>query len=167
MSLKVFVLDDDELIRATLTNFLQQEGYQVYSFSQPDHCQLYYTDRCVCKKDEPCADVIISDLNMPGQNGMQFIENQIRKGCKVRHIAVMSGDWGDPAIQKAREMGCLVLQKPFSILTLRKWLDDLRRGFEIPDIPAGVAALESKQTKNKVGKLAVKPELRPAVKVEK
>jgi hypothetical protein len=66
---------------------------------------------------------------MPGVSGLNFIENQIRKGCKVQHIAVMSGDWKDPGLKMAKEWGCQVFYKPFSILKLKNWLDTIRENF--------------------------------------
>ncbi len=123
---KVFILDDDELIRTTLTYFLKQEGYQVESFSQPDRCPVYFSTNCICQANSHCADIIITDINMPGQGGIDFIENQIRKGCKVTHIAVMSGDWASQEMKKAKNLGCKTFSKPFSILAMKEWLDSLK-----------------------------------------
>ena len=130
MSIRVFIFDDDELIRTTLSYFVEQEGYKVSAFAQPDHCSIYFSDDCMCSQKEPCSDIIITDVNMPGVNGLKFIENQIRKGCKVQHIAVMSGDWTDPGLKQAKTWGCQVFYKPFSILKLKNWLDSIRQDFE-------------------------------------
>jgi len=130
MAIRVFIFDDDELIRMTLSSYLHQEGYEVAAFQQPDHCPLYFSDDCVCPKDQGCTDVIITDLNMPGTSGVKFIQRQFSYGCKVKKIAVMSGDWGDPALDIARDLGCKIFKKPFSILEIKKWLDEVRRSIE-------------------------------------
>lgn len=130
MAIRVFIFDDDELIRMTLSSYLHQEGYEVAAFQQPDHCPLYFSDDCVCLKDQGCTDVIITDLNMPGTSGVKFIQRQLSHGCKVKKIAVMSGDWGDPALDIARDLGCKIFKKPFSILEIKKWLDEVRRSIE-------------------------------------
>ena len=147
MNIRVFIFDDDELIRTTLGYFLTQEGYLVSDFAQPDHCSLYYDKDCICGVKKTCADIIITDINMPGEDGMSFIEIQIRKGCKVEHIAVMSGDWEDPLLEKAKNIGCEVLYKPFSIIKLKNWLDSIRPDFiekgEILHVP--VYAKETKK----------------------
>jgi len=147
MAIKILVFDDDELIRMTLTNFLKQEGYEVTSFNQPDHCPLYYSDSCTCHKEEACADVIITDLNMPGTSGINFIEKQLRQGCKVKKIAVMSGDWGDSGLVRAKELGCMVFKKPFSIMDMKKWLDGVRK--ELQDKPVDIPLSFCEQYKDK------------------
>ena len=107
MSVHVYVFDDDELIRSTLSYFLKQE--------------------CFCTANEACADIIITDINMPGMNGLKFVENQVKKGCKVEHVAVMSGDWEDPLLRSAHQLGCQIFYKPFSIHELKQWLDKIRK----------------------------------------
>jgi DNA-binding NarL/FixJ family response regulator len=137
MPIQVFVFDDDELIRTTLGYFLKQEGFLVSEFAQPDHCSLYYDNDCLCQAKSACADIIITDINMPGENGLQFVENQIKKGCKIEHVAVMSGDWEDPFLKKAQQLGCRVFYKPFSIIEMKQWLDEIRKDFmEEPVNPA-------------------------------
>ena len=139
MSIQVFVFDDDELIRTTLSYFLKQEGFLVSEFAQPDHCSLYYDEECLCPAKSDCADIIITDINMPGENGLQFVENQLRKGCKVEHVAVMSGDWEDPFLKRAHQLGCQIFYKPFSIIEMKNWLDKIRKDFQeeetLPQIP--------------------------------
>jgi len=155
MSIRVFVFDDDELIRTTLSYFLIQEGYQVSEFAQPDHCSLYYEKDCICGAKQACADIIITDINMPGENGLSFIENQIQKGCKVGHIAVMSGDWEDPDLEKAKEIGCEVLYKPFSIVKLKNWLDSIRTDFseknDIRSVPVYIGDTKNAKKEQKSG----------------
>ena len=150
MSARVFIFDDDELIRTTLKYFVEQEGFKVSAFSQPDHCSVYYSGDCMCPQKEACADIIITDVNMPGVSGLSFIENQIRKGCKVQHIAVMSGDWTDPGLKQAKSWGCQVFYKPFSILKLKQWLDGIRQDFSEnhPVIKIPAPELLKKQIRN-------------------
>lgn len=134
MAIRVFIFDDDELIRMTLSSYLNQEGYEVAAFQQPDHCPLYFSDDCVCPKEQGCTDVIITDLNMPGTSGVKFIQKQLSRGCKVKKMAVMSGDWGDPALDIARDLGCKIFKKPFSIFEIKKWLDEVRSSIEHENI---------------------------------
>lgn len=152
MSVRVFIFDDDDLIRTTLSFFLAQEGYLVSEFAQPDHCSLYYEKECICGAKQACADIIITDINMPGENGLTFIENQIQKGCKVEHIAVMSGDWEDPDLEKAKELGCQVLYKPFSIIKLKNWLDSIRADFSYQNKRNNVALYMKDAKPKKNGK---------------
>src|SRR5271170_4101077 len=57
--IKVLVVDDDEIVRATLTGVLEQSGFGVTSAANvPDALRL------IC--GEEAYDVLLSDLHMPG-----------------------------------------------------------------------------------------------------
>jgi hypothetical protein len=45
-------------------------------------------------------------------------------GCKVKNVALMSGAWSEPDVEKAKSLGCTVFQKPFSLDEIGKWLDE-------------------------------------------
>lgn len=64
--------------------------------------------------------------------GLKFIELQKDKGCKVPHIAVMSCTWSKSEYQRARDMGCKVFEKPFSLDDLIQWMENCE---EKPFIP--------------------------------
>jgi DNA-binding response OmpR family regulator len=136
MALRTFIFDDDELIRKTLSFFLKSEGYEVYDFPRPDLCPYYLDQQCECEDYRLCADVFITDLNMPGESGIDFVEKQIRNGCKVKNIAVMSADWDSPAIEHAKALGCKIFQKPFSIIELRDWLAHIKVELQKSAFPA-------------------------------
>jgi CheY-like chemotaxis protein len=126
MAIRTFIFDDDELIRKTLSFFLKSEGYEVYDYPRPALCPYYLNQQCECGGAHSCTDVIITDLNMPGESGIEFVENQVQNGCKVKNIAVMSADWDNPAIDRAIALGCKIFQKPFSIIELRDWLANIK-----------------------------------------
>jgi len=167
MAIKVLIFDDDELIRMTLTNFFKQEGFEVSSFDQPDHCPLYYSDSCGCPQEQGCADIIITDLNMPGMSGVKFIEKQLSQGCKVKHVAVMSGDWGDSGLNRARELGCKIYKKPFSILDMKKWLDEVRRNIQEKAVTIPIPFCEQVKENKKVRKFNTDAGRLPLVKQAK
>jgi YesN/AraC family two-component response regulator len=77
--------------------------------------------------DHACVDIIITDVNMPNVSGLEFIKNQLKKGCKVKNIALMSGTWTDYESEYALRLGCQVFHKPFSLDELNKWLDDCEK----------------------------------------
>ncbi len=168
MAIKIIILDDDELIRMTLSSYLTQEGCDVAAFQQPEHCPLYHSDSCVCPKEEGCSDIIITDLNMPGTSGVKFIQKQLLHGCKVKKIAVMSGDWEDPALAIARELGCMIFKKPFSILEIKKWLDEFRQDLENTNpLQPVVLWNQTREEKEKTAKINASLTARPLRKTLK
>lgn len=118
MVLRALVFDDDAMILSLLSMIFEGRGYEVFTFPHPALCQV-----CRCGRGQACADIVISDVMMPCHTGLEFVENQIVKGCKARHIALMSGDWSEADLQKARELGCQVFHKPFQISEINQWLE--------------------------------------------
>ena len=127
-NLRVVLLDDSEALRVVLSELLEHHGYEVLSFSSPTICPLQLRPACRCEKNEACADVILTDLDMPGMDGLQFIENQRSKNCKCQHVAVMSGSLTAEDVSRAEELGCRVFEKPFDMQALFQWLDEIESG---------------------------------------
>ena len=123
MRLRAYVFDDDESIRTLLSTILMNRGYEVEAFVDPKLCPLTLDQTCTCPHGLACCDVIISDLNMPHTSGLDFLETQKRKGCKVENMALISGGWNPIYRRRAREIGCQTFDKPFLISDLNAWLE--------------------------------------------
>lgn len=127
MKPRVLIFDDNVMIRSSLKVILDDLGYEVHTFSNPSVCPLYYGADHNCLLDYPCCDIIISDLNMPFENGLEFIKNRIDRGCKAKFRALMSADWNEKDFHEAENMGCKIFSKPFNLKDLLNWLDDCRK----------------------------------------
>jgi len=77
-------------------------------------CDIY-TGNC-CGSESACTDVLLIDYNMPRMTGLEFIELMSRRGCKVCPAAkiIMSGDTTAIDMERVKQQGCQVVQKPFS-----------------------------------------------------
>ena len=126
-SYRAFVFDDDQNIRAMLWEILDQRGYEVFTFPDPGYCPLFEMAACPCPLKQSCTDIIITDLNMPVSNGLDFIETQLKKGCHCKHIALISGDLNAEALSKANKMGLKIFEKPFGLDELTEWLDKVEK----------------------------------------
>ena len=115
MRIRVFVFEDNEAIRSILWQLLDSPGYEVFTFPDPGLCPLHLAAGCRCPEDQACGDIIISDVNMPNITGLEFVENQMKKGCKVKNVALMSGAWSDSDFQYAQSLGCQLFHKPFRL----------------------------------------------------
>jgi CheY-like chemotaxis protein len=127
MRIRVPIFDDEPAIRSLLWQLLDGRGYEVFSFPEAGSCPLYISHRCQCSEDQACTDIIISDNNMPIIDGLEFIENQMKKGCKVKNTALMSGDWSESNLQYAERLGCQIFHKPFGLDEINKWLDECEK----------------------------------------
>jgi DNA-binding NtrC family response regulator len=124
MRMRVLIFDDDDSIRSMLWHIFDDRGYEIFSFPHPALCPLHLVGACSCPTAQACGDIIISDVNMPNVNGLEFIETQIQKGCKVKNLALMSGAWTVSELQYAQKLGCQTFHKPFTLDEINAWIDD-------------------------------------------
>lgn len=121
---RILIFEDNDILRSTLKYILNDRNYEVFTFSDPTMCPVYDSINHKCPVDHACADIIISDVNMPSKTGLELIKDRQQKGCKVKYRALMSGDWTDSDLKYAQDLGCHIFHKPFDIRIMLKWLDD-------------------------------------------
>ena len=129
--IRVILLEDNEVIRNVLCELFNRRGYEVFAFETPAICPLHLLPECRCNENESCADIILSDLEMPTISGLQFIKNQKDKSCKILHFAMMSGKWEKEELLKAKDLGCKIFHKPFQINDFNEWLDEVEKNISL------------------------------------
>lgn len=120
---RVILFDDDQSIIRFLSKQLENKGCDLYTYEDPSLCRLQHSHDCQCDNSELCADIVITDIDMPKVSGLDFIDSQLAKGCNIKHIAIMSGSWSEEDTERAKNLGCFVLQKPNILIPLNEWLE--------------------------------------------
>ena len=69
---------------------------------------------------------------MPVQQGIDFLEGQMRKGCKCKNVALMSGDFAETDVVRAKSIGSMLLKKPFGIKEILEWIESIEKAID-PD----------------------------------
>jgi DNA-binding response OmpR family regulator len=105
-----------------LTTFLEFHGYDVQSYSSPEMHPLIRSGACPCYEEHPCAQIIISDVNMPGMDGFEFVGRLREYRCKVAGLALMSGSWTPEMRRSGEDLGCKIFEKPFQMSEILDWL---------------------------------------------
>ncbi|MEC9464356.1 MAG: response regulator [Myxococcota bacterium] len=115
----VLLIDDDDALRLMLAKALEMRGYTVHQASDGEEGVLFFN------RFEP--DVVITDLIMPNQEGLETI-GLISKSDPDARIIAMSGDAHLPngrvlstlsSLEIAGEIGArFILQKPFELSDL-------------------------------------------------
>jgi CheY-like chemotaxis protein len=82
MRTRVFVVDDEKVIAATLAAILKASGFEARAFFDGASALA------ACAEDEP--DWIISDVVMPGMTGIEMAI-QVRQSCPDCKILLFSG----------------------------------------------------------------------------
>ncbi len=122
---RALVFDDDPGIRQMFQAVFERRGYEVHCFEDPsDYCSPD-NGRCPLAPHLCCADVIISDLNMPRMDGIRFMQVLAAKCCRVPARALLSGSWTPDALEAARRAGFQTFSKPMNITAIFDWLHDV------------------------------------------
>ena len=124
MQARVLLFEDDESTRNLVGMYLRVKGYEVLDFVSPVTCALVSEKKCECPRNHACADMVITDMNMPGMTGLQLIRYQIEKGCHAppQNKAVISAALTREQEQEFCALGCRCLRKPFKLPDLLNWV---------------------------------------------
>jgi len=141
---RVILFDDEEIIVFLFKDFLSSLGYEVFAFTEPAACPVYEKNADACPEQYPCADIIITDFRMPRMNGLELIQEQTRRGCKltVRNKAVTSGYLDEETQMKVKQLGCRYFQKPVEFSHLKEWLSECEKRIDRAQ-PLGTAPLSA------------------------
>jgi len=123
-ALKTVVIDDDPLVLTFLKHVLQNRRYSVQTFAHPADSPLYQYKSCPCSFEGDCPDLIISDINMPLINGVDLLDFAMTKGCRCRHLALISGqELTEPDANRMAKYGTQFFAKPLDLGDFYFWLD--------------------------------------------
>lgn len=107
MSLRVLVVDDEESLRHMLSLFLAKDGLHVWTASSG-------TEALGMLRNEGPFDVCVTDIRMPGMDGLTFIAEAQRLGDRAPTFIAMSA-YGDKAlaVEALRRGAFDYISKPF------------------------------------------------------
>jgi DNA-binding NtrC family response regulator len=122
--LRIMIFDDEKFILTLFKDFLTLQDYEVLTFSEPIVCPMFNHHTDSCSALSPCADVVITDFRMPGMNGLQLLEKQVRMGCAlpIQNKALMSGHCAEALQGEIAGKGYVFFQKPVRLEHIKQWL---------------------------------------------
>ncbi len=102
---KILVVDDEKLIRWSLRENLENEGYEVYVAASGEEALEIIS--------EEIPDLILQDIKLPGISGMEILE-QVKK-LQEETLVIMMTAYGDIKMSvKAMKLGAYdFIEKPF------------------------------------------------------
>lgn len=119
----ILIIDDDEALRGTMRRILERQGHGVLEAGDGREGMALFRER------DP--DVVITDLIMPGQEGIETILQLRTEYPGARVLAVSGGGRVAPGgpLSDAVEFGAdASLAKPFSVEQLQQAVERLLAG---------------------------------------
>jgi FixJ family two-component response regulator len=102
----VFIVDDDESVRSSLSLFLQLSGYNVESFES--------SEEYLSRVDHQEAGCIILDVNMTGKSGLELQEVLIDRNSHISIIFITGYGNIHMSVETVKKGAVNYLQKPFN-----------------------------------------------------
>jgi FixJ family two-component response regulator len=102
----VFIVDDDESVRSSLSLFLQLSGYNVESFES--------SEEYLSRVDHQEAGCIILDVNMTGKSGLELQEVLIDRNSHISIIFITGYGNIHMSVVTVKKGAVNYLQKPFN-----------------------------------------------------
>jgi two-component system phosphate regulon response regulator PhoB len=112
---RILVAEDDPEMRRLIVDALRGDGHEVAeAIDGGDVLRRLREARAASAE----IDVLVSDMRMPGGNGLEILERLAAAGCRVSSILMTA--FGDEAVRRrAKRAGAIYLEKPLSLDELR------------------------------------------------
>ena len=136
--MKIFVVDDERLIRVTTADDLREAGHQVREFSSALAAMKYLRD------EDPDVDIILTDLKMPDMDGLEFMAKVKSEKPEVFFLLMTAHATVDTAVEAMKKGAYDYIAKPFSMDEL---LITIERIKEVKSVKE-----ENKQLRSQVSK---------------
>ncbi|CAG2144621.1 Transcriptional regulatory protein FixJ [Cupriavidus yeoncheonensis] len=140
----VFIVDDDEAMRDSLTWLLEGNGYQVRSYSSAEQFLAAY--------DASQVSCLILDVRMPGMSGPELQERMIAENIDIP-IVFITGHGDVPMAVSTMKRGAIdFIEKPFDESELRALVERMLQKARTDHS----AAREQRAAKDLLGKLTTR-----------
>jgi CheY-like chemotaxis protein len=123
---RILLADDDPDLRALLSEVLREEGYDVLIAESGVQLLDLIGPALLGWSDDPPAELVVSDLRMPGLTGLSVLGGLRELNWQMPFILITAFA-DDHVRQQAERLGALVLDKPFELRQLRDLLQQALR----------------------------------------
>lgn len=118
---RILVVDDEEQVRKMLRKMLEREGYEVVEAADGNEA--------INRHSEQSFDLIITDIIMPGKEGIETIIEIKNNDPEAQFIVVSGSCWygSDVEFDMAKILDAKILRKPFereALLNVIKQMQD-------------------------------------------
>jgi DNA-binding NtrC family response regulator len=104
--MRIFVVDDERILRVTISDDLRDEGHEVEEFSNPISALV--------KLKGTRPDLIITDLSMPEMDGMEFLKKVKALDSDIHVIMITAFSTVSTAVEAMKHGAFDYIEKPFN-----------------------------------------------------
>jgi len=123
---RVLVAEDNPALRYLMADVLILEGCVVTEAGDGrTMCRAVHLAGLI-EYPKDAFDLIVTDVRMPGESGLDALERLRRRGCRTPAIVVTSFP-ADANRRRVAELGAILLPKPFNLDELRVATDFVLR----------------------------------------
>lgn len=147
---RIIVVDDDQEMRSLLNDLLNSRGYDVIGCASANEALESLHKRevnALAESREMDVDLVISDLNMPGMNGLEFIEKFRSLYPQIPFILITAFGSIETAVQAIRKGAFDYITKPFKLSEISVHVD---RAIEFRGLQKENNALRREMNQNQV-----------------
>lgn len=122
----VYLVDDEQICRQSMSGVVRAFGYQCMDFCNPDEFLAEIADRLESSNSEDSLKgVVLADFRLPRTNGLQLFEATRRLGCDLPFVLI-SGHADDDLVETSLKAGVSdFLQKPIDFEYLQVKIAEL------------------------------------------
>ena len=117
--LRILLAEDDLEMRRFLVTVLRKDGYDVIEAKTGAELLDALTGQLLQPIGRPPADLIISDLRMPGFTGLEILSGLRRENCLIPFILITAFGGEEVRSEALGRGAAAVFDKPFEIEDLR------------------------------------------------
>lgn len=136
--LKIYVVDDERLIRVAIADDLREAGYDVREFSSA-HAALQQINQ-----ENAGVDLIITDLKMPGMDGLELMAKVKKIRPEIFVLLMTAHATVDTAVEAMKLGAYDYIAKPFDMDELFLAIERITEVKEVKD--------ENKQLRNQISR---------------
>jgi len=109
---KVLVVDDHAAARESVADVLRHAGYEVLSLGSPMEA--------LPRLEQEAFDLVITDLQMPGMDGLEFIRQIGQRRLSTQVLMITAHATISSAVEAMRQGAFDYLEKPFDVTQLEQ-----------------------------------------------
>lgn len=124
---RILVAEDDVEMRRLVIESLRADGHDAVDVTDGGQLLIQITNFYRLRPNPEPIDLVVTDIRMPVCSGLEIVE-ALRNAKWTTPIVIMTAFGDQQTRARAKDLGAILLDKPFKMKTLRALVRVLLRG---------------------------------------